>query len=195
MIAYITAWFWCRQACVGLTSRLIMHIPFCIAYAFIFICLTSVTLLCVILPCPLLVSCLQTSSSWTWSFGWRVPQQQSPLALWWPFWLCGLESQCPSPSLAPTSDLRSLWVRPTSLLICQSLNDWEFVLIMLSLLLCRQSSNRCEQTRFPVKFLSSRSLRSLFPVSLWVVSCPSAASSFSFSSSSTAFGRNVVWSD
>lgn len=65
-----------------------------------------------------------------------------------------------------------------------------FVIISsLFLLLCRQLSNQCEQTRSPVKFQSSHSLQSRSLVSWWVVSYPSAASSFSFSSFSTAFGK------
>lgn len=122
------------------------------------------------------VLCLQTSSWWTWSFGWRVPQQQSLLALWWPFWPCGLESLCLSPSLVPTLDSRNLWVRPPSLLICLSWNYWlqiksnrdwlrlNVIPSSIFLCLCRQLSNQCEQTRSPVKFLSSLSLQNLFLV-------------------------------
>ena len=159
----------------------------------------SLTLLLLILTCiiflPVIVSslglCLQTSSWWTWSFGSRVPQQRSPLALSWLFWLCGLESPCPSPSLVPTLDSRKLWVRPPGKKIlivdkCVCVCN-HFPLSFCSF--CRRLSNQCEQTKSPVKSQSSHSSQSRSLVSWWVASCPSAASSFSFSLFSTAFGK------
>lgn len=97
-------------------SDMLLCISLYFALQAAFIPFTCILFLCVIVFCPMssVVLCLQTSSWWTWSFGWRAPQQLSPLALWWPFWLCGLESLCPSPSLVPTLDSRKLWVRQSS---------------------------------------------------------------------------------
>lgn len=142
-----------------------------------------------------LASFLQISSWWTWFYGQKVPLQQFPSALWWPFWLYGLEFLYPSPSLVPTLVLRRPWV------FCCSFQfhvlsvhyhsfyvfscPWTF---FCSRPLCRLLNSQCEQIRSPGKFQSSLSSLSQSPELWWVGFFLLAASLSSSSSFSTASG-------
>lgn len=71
-------------------AHLIRLISRCSVYAFILPSVLPHTYFLPLCPClsPKLCppeSFSQTSSWWTWSFGWRGPPQRSPSALWWQF--------------------------------------------------------------------------------------------------------------